>query len=56
VCGETVDFGVGNPMMAARCLSGPDPAFVDPVLERRVTDAETLGSGADGQESHIDPA
>ena len=41
-CHEPLDLRVRNPMMAAACSHGPDGALVNPLLERRVTDAETL--------------
>ena len=40
---ESIDFGVRDPVVTAGRLRRADAAFVDPMLQRRVADAEAFG-------------
>ena len=53
--GESIDLGVGDSVVTAWRLRRADAAFIDPMLQRRIADAEALGGGANGEKSHIDP-
>ena len=50
---EALDFGFGNAMMTAIGADGSHRAFVDPLLEGRVADAQLGGGGADREQRHL---
>jgi hypothetical protein len=49
---QPVDLDVGNPVVTARGLRGPHAALINPLLERRIADAQPRGGGANGQKCH----
>jgi hypothetical protein len=49
---ELVEFGLGNPVMATRCLYRPEFFLVDPLFYRRVAYTENLCGVASREQRH----
>ena len=51
---QAIDFGIGNPVMAALGERRADAAVADPPLHRRIADAELLRCRTNGHQCHDD--